>query len=334
MEKKFIIISTCVLVFVLSSGILMGRAWNKTPVLKNGEETVVEMDGFNITANDLYHQMKDLYARDILIKMIDRSILNQKYETTSDLDYEIRSQIDFVKQQTGENFLLAIKNQWGLNSEEELYDFVELNVKRSLAVEDYAKQNITDKEIKAYYDSQTVGDIRARHILIKPSVTEDMTNEEQTEKEKEALAIAEDLIEQLNKGADFSELAITYSDDQGSAINGGDLGWFNKGRMVPTFEKAAYELEVGEYSPTPVKSDFGYHIILKEDEKEKPSLEEAKDNIINILAEKKINDDIMINYTALESLRKEYNLTIHDSSINKQYKEYMEQLKDQAKSSF
>jgi hypothetical protein len=76
----------------------------------------------------------------------------------------------------------------------------------------------------------------------------------------EALALANELRERILAGEDFAALAAAYSDDPGSAANGGDLGWFGRGRMVAPFEDAAFSLEVGEVSE-PVKTDFGYHLI-------------------------------------------------------------------------
>lgn len=74
------------------------------------------------------------------------------------------------------------------------------------------------------------------------------------------LALANELRQRLLAGEDFAALAAEYSDDPGSAANGGDLGWFGKGQMVAPFEEAAFSLPIGEISE-PVKSDFGYHLI-------------------------------------------------------------------------
>ncbi len=78
--------------------------------------------------------------------------------------------------------------------------------------------------------------------------------------DEETLALANELRQRLLNGEDFATLAAEYSDDPGSAAQGGDLGWFGRGRMVAPFEEAAFSLQVGEISE-PVKSDFGYHII-------------------------------------------------------------------------
>ena len=91
---------------------------------------------------------------------------------------------------------------------------------------------------------------RVRHILIGSAAGSD----------EEQAAKAQTLLEQLQGGADFAELARANSDDPGSAQNGGDLGWINRGVMVEPFEEAAFSLPQGELS-APVKTGFGYHII-------------------------------------------------------------------------
>jgi parvulin-like peptidyl-prolyl isomerase len=83
---------------------------------------------------------------------------------------------------------------------------------------------------------------------------------EQTRTEAEALALAQTLRARILAGEDFATLAAEYSDDSGSAVNGGDLGWFGRGAMVAPFEEAAFALEPGQISE-PVRTDFGYHLI-------------------------------------------------------------------------
>ena len=110
-------------------------------------------------------------------------------------------------------------------------------------------------DIQAFYDQNkaqysTEGRVRASHILLK------------TEGKDEAAvrAKAEDLLKQARGGADFAALAKANSEDEGSAVNGGDLNYFGRGQMVPEFEQAAFSLKSGDISDL-VKTTFGFHII-------------------------------------------------------------------------
>ena len=122
---------------------------------------------------------------------------------------------------------------------------------------------ITDAELKAKYDEKKneYEQVSARHILVafKGSPAAQEGKPELTE--EQAKAKAEELRKQLVAGtAKFEELAQKESDDTGSGANGGDLGSFSKGQMVPEFEKAAFEAKVGDITPV-VRTQFGYHII-------------------------------------------------------------------------
>lgn len=322
--KKIMIISLC-LITTLMTGC------GKVAQLKNGEEVVAVVDEKNITADDLYTTIKEKYARDVLIDMVDKTILDKVYKTDESMTTAVSSEIDYYKQQLGDNFGAYIKSQLGLNSEQELNEFLLLNYKRNLATKDYVKTIITDKEINDYYRDETVGDIKASHILIKPETTENMTDTETTIAEEQALAKAKEIITKLNAGEDFAALAKEYSDD-GSAKNGGDLGWFNKGDMVSEFEDAAYALAKGKYTADPVKTTYGYHIILKTDTKEKKSLEDSKEDIIeNITTAKLAEENTILPYKALTELRKEHKLNIQDSELKKQYDAYVKQLLTETK---
>jgi foldase protein PrsA len=294
--------------------------------LSNGKEVVADFNGKSITIDSLYEQVKNKYARDILIDMIDTAILDKKYPTDDAMVSEIDSQIEYIKQQTKNQFLDAIKYYYGVNSEEEFRTVLALNSKRSKAANDYVKSIVTDKEINDYYKTEIVGDIKASHILIKPDVTDDMDSTKKAAEEAKALQLAKDIITKLNNGEKFADLAKKYSEDSVSASKGGDLGYFNKGKMDSAFEKAAFDLKKGEYTKTPVKSQFGYHIILKVDEKTKPTLNVVKNDIIDSLTEDKLTNDTTLSSKALIELRKDNKLKIYDTELQKQYDNYMKQL--------
>lgn len=294
--------------------------------------TVVKTDEGKITADELYVALRDKYGISILIDMIDHQLFDEKYETTDEEKETIDAQIEQMKAQYNndeEAFKAAITQYLGVEDEDELRDLLSLEYKRNLAIEDYVKNSITDDEIQKYYDDEIIGDMKVRHILIKPDITDDMSTEEKNEKEEEAKKKAEDLIKQLDEGADFAELAKENSDDTGSASDGGLIDYFNKDdNMDEAFLNASIELEKGKYTEEPVKSSFGYHIILKEDQKDKPKLDEVKDDIIETLANDKLNDDATLRYNALIEIRKEAGIDFKDDSLKKDYDELMQQLLD------
>ena len=144
------------------------------------------------------------------------------------------------------------------------------------------------------------------------------------EVEKKALKEAKEVIAKLKKGEDFAELAKEYYDDSSNSKSGGKLADFNHGQIVEAFEDAAKELKVGSYTTTPVKTEFGYHIILKTAQKDKPALKEVKDDIISDLTDEKLKDDSTLEVTALVELRKKHKVEIQDKDIKKLYEAYVE----------
>jgi hypothetical protein len=138
-----------------------------------------------------------------------------------------------------------------------------------------ATTKVDEATARKYYDEHKSDylQVKARHILIRfkgSSVPLKKDAKELTE--EEALAKAQEIRKKLVDGADFATLAKAESDDAGSGANGGDLGTFGHGRMVPAFEKVAFTIPVGELSE-PVKSQFGYHIIKVESRQDKTFVE-------------------------------------------------------------
>lgn len=141
------------------------------------------------------------------------------------------------------------------------------------------KPQLTDAKVKERYDSIVKSatpeeEVRARHVLVS------------TEKE------AKDIIEQLNKGGDIAKIAAEKSSDKGSAAEGGNLGYFTKRSMVKPFADAAFALKNGEYTKTPVKTDFGYHVIKVEDRRKSapPPLDRTRSQIEAQMSEELANE--------------------------------------------
>ena len=130
----------------------------------------------------------------------------------------------------------------------------------------------TDGDELAYYNSHKseFDEVKARHILIRfKGSSVPLKKDEKDLTEEEALAKAQEIRTKILGGADFAEMAKENSDDAGNATHGGELGAFTRGRMVPEFEKAAFDAEVGKITE-PVKTKFGYHLILVDSHEAKP----------------------------------------------------------------
>ncbi|MCF6368750.1 peptidylprolyl isomerase [Rhizobium halophilum] len=161
---------------------------------------------------------------------------------------------------------------------------------------------VTEDEVKARYEKEIAAlpkqeEVSARHILVK------------TEEE------ANDVIKQLDAGEDFAELAKEKSEDSNKS-DGGDLGWFTKGRMVPEFEEAAFALEKGEYTKTPVKSQFGYHVITLEDRRDvqPPALEQVEPQVRQLVMREKY-------LSIIEKAKAEREVEIMDEALRAGYEE-------------
>ena len=180
----------------------------------------------------------------------------------------------------------AIKK--GIDKNPEVLDQLDLTRQSILAnafVQDYLKSNpVSDDMVKAEYEkikAQLAGnEYKARHILV--------------EKEAEA----KDIIAKLKKNPKaFESLAKAKSKDSGSKIKGGDLGWFDPSSMVPEFGSAVTKLTKGKFTEEPVKSQFGYHVILLEDSRPKmiPPLDQVKSQLQQQIQQqnlKKLFDDL------------------------------------------
>jgi peptidyl-prolyl cis-trans isomerase C len=141
------------------------------------------------------------------------------------------------------------------------------------------EKNVNEQKLKAEYDKYVKDtppreEVNARHILL--------ANE----------ADAKAVIEQLKKGADFAALAKENSTDPAGKTSGGDLGWFTKDQMVPEFADAAFKLKKGEFTDTPVKTQFGWHVIKLEDRRmaSAPNFEQMKPQLTDMIAREIVGD--------------------------------------------
>ena len=307
---------------------LIATGCGKEIEVKNGSKVAVSIKGNKYTATEYYEKIKeDNISR--LVDMIDKDLFEKKYPKSDDENKEVEDQINQIKQYYGsdeETYKNVLLQYFGVETEKELEEKLRLEYKRSQAVKDYVLKSVKDDEIKKYYNENIYGKVKASHILIKSDAKSDATEEEKTKAEEEALKKAKEIIKKLDDGEDFAKLAKKNSDDKATSTNGGDLGFFSLDDMVEEFSNAVKELKKDEYTKEPVKTEYGYHIIIKKDEEDKPTLKSVKQEIKEKLRDQKLNDNNTLYYEALRDIRNENKIKWNDSELKKAYNEYVENL--------
>lgn len=243
----------------------------------SSDEIVAKVGDDKITKDELYNVLVKDGGEQALNNLIAEKILaaEAKKEGVSPSDEDIQAELAKLKEESGgDEAFQQMLMMYGL-TEEELIDNIRLN----LMIEGLVGPLITleDADIEDYYlenkaDYTEDEQVRARHILVK---TEEL---------------AAEIEEKLANGEDFEELAKEYSEDPGSATQGGDLGFFGKGEMVKEFEEASFSQEIGKVGKA-VKSDHGYHIILVEERKEAGDipLQDVKEEIEAMLFNERVS---------------------------------------------
>ena len=210
------------------------------------------------------------YAESMKHEVVERLIVLELLRQKAD-QVNIRVDPEEVEQKLQEiqgSMGLAGAMAGALGGQQPNWDAYRADITNSMKIQKLLKREVHDKvvvepkEVKDYYNSnledfKAPQQVRARHILIR--IPTDATEV----RRKEALKVIQNALGRIQKGEAFEEVAKEVSQD-GSAPQGGDLGYFGRGRMVPEFEKVAFSLEKGQVSDT-VETEFGYHLIKVED---------------------------------------------------------------------
>lgn len=256
---------------------------------KPDPEIIATTEYGEITKEQFYNELKERFGEDVLKEMITRQILENKMDVNSKDEFaELDKEIEDMRDQLGNQFDELIKQQGFKTTEDYRYVLYLSKLEYNFATSDI---EVTEDDVREYYE-RLQEEIHARHILVK---------------EKET---AEEIIERYNNGEEFAALAEEYGTD-GTAKNGGTLGYFTAGKMVKPFEDAVYALEVGEISE-PVQTDFGWHVIFVEDRRENETeigeFDEVKDYLRDQLLSRQINYESVNNQ--MQSIIDEANIEI------------------------
>ena len=321
---------TKLLLPVLCVGLLLTGCGAKTiPTLEDGKEVIAQLEGRDITVEEVYEKLKAKGGTNILLNLIDEFIANEEYPENEDALEFADGQIATLKAQYeayGQDFNAALESA-GYKDLEALRQEFALQYKMTKVIEDYVASTVTDKEIEKYYNNEIEGAMNVHYILVKPETTDKMTDDEKKEAENSALNEAKDIIKKLNDGEDFEKLAKEHSDDKTTAPDGGLYEGFEKDEVVSEFWNAAITLKDGKYTSEPVKSVYGYFVILRDSQDEKAKLEDVEDDIISTLTSEKLSKDETLSAKALIEVRKNYGLNIIDSDILKEYEKSIKEYK-------
>ena len=304
----------------------------KIPQLQDGKQVIVEINGKQFTAEEFFDELKEISGTGVLVNLVNNYIAEQELsdEMKEDAKEQAQSYYDALYASYGSQWNDFLR-YYGHTSGDAFLAYLQESYMQSATIEQYVRNDvITDEEIQTYYDENIYGEITVRHILISPDVDDDATDEEIEEAEATALEKAKELITQIqnseNLEEDFTNLAKENSDDTGTVEQGGLLeNITNESGLVEEFWEAANDLEVGEFTTEPVKTRFGYHIIYKVSQKEKPSLDSVKDKVLDGLVSE------LLSATDAESiywagLREKYNMVIYDDIIKDSYDAAMKSL--------
>lgn len=283
-----------------------------------GHETVMSFKGGRVSKNEVYKELGKYYPISYVLELADKAILDDMYKLTDEQKQEVNEQVDSVLDMyqsyygyTEEQFL----EENGFNSKEEFTDYMELDYKRNLYCIDYFKTLIPQEDIQNYYNDSVYGEINTKHILVK--VSDDVTD-------KQALATANEILAKLKDGKSFDEVAEEYKDKV--TTENVDFDNFSEDTLDENYVEASKKLEKDQYTTKAVKTEYGYHIIYCINKNEKPSLEEAENDVVEALSKDLESDDQYIKYKALIKLREDHKLKFGDKDLKQKYEEYCEQV--------
>lgn len=315
------------LIGVIITIIVVIIIWPKRiATLKDGTQPILTVNNTTYTADDLYNDMKDTYSINILINSLDKMILDKKYKEDNEMNDSVKKTAEYYYSMY-EQYQNITKEQFlennGFKSEKEFLEYLKLDYRRNLYYDEYVKNLINEKDIEKYYKDEVFGDVNSKHILV--SVSKDDTSENEKDlSDEDAKKLANEIIDKLNKGTSWDDVIAEYKDK----ITAEELGYraFNAS-LDAAYLKEMKNLEVNTYSKTPILSSYGYHIVYKIDQKDKPELKDVKEDIINILVEEKKNDDSNLYQKALINLRKEAKLEFKDTDLGEKYNKYISNYK-------
>lgn len=334
-ENTPFVISLCVIVILLAA-LIYSICSRRVPKLKDGNEIIATIKGKNITANELFESLKETNGTNSLIDIIDTYIAGKEVKIKDEDKEYVDEVVEYYKNYADYykvDLMSFVNNQLGLTNiknEDEFRDFVLEDYKKTLVVKNYLIDNAKEEDLKKYYEDNYSEKLTVKHILIEV----DSENEDSEAADKEAKERAQKLIDELNDtdkdklNEKFEELVKNNSDDTQTYNNGGLMEDLVKTNIQESFFNAAKDLKDGEYTKEPVKTTYGYHVILKVSSKDADKYDDVLDSVKSGYADKLLQNDSTLMVTTWDEIRSKYKLSIKDDNIKKTYEEQIKKVKD------
>lgn len=276
--------------------------------LKNGEEVAIKVGKTDITADSMYTDMKDKYALNSILEIVDRTILDKKYETneevTKGVEETAQSYLNYYSSQMGYTEEQFLESQ-GFKDLDEFKYSLELEYKRNMYYQEYMLDNVTDNEIDDYYNNMS-GVINTEHILVKNEV--ENANEKATE-----------ILNKLKSGTSWEDLKNEYK----SVITTENVKVDFDSNLESNYITATKKLKDGAYTNELVKTSYGYHIILRVSTEEKLEKKDLTERIKKAIVNVKQTEDTKMYEKVMVKMRELEGMEIKDTKLKEVYEDYV-----------
>lgn len=305
-KKEITLVVVGILVGVIVTSLLTPK---KIAKLSNGEEVVAEVNGSTFTANQLYDELKsDSGGISALINLVDNYILHQEFpDKESEAEEYASSQSEYILSMY-ESYYGYTEDEFleyaGFSSSDSFIEYLQEEYYYQLQYDAYVESTITEDEINEYYEDSVFG-TKSIYMFSSTDDTE----------------ILEKVRKYLKKGKTYDEITEKYDD---VVANSYDSVTYTDTTLTDTILEKIADMNAGEYSEVFTDSTYGNVVVYVVSSEDKPTLEDERENIIDVLVDEKQSEDSDLYYKALIKLRSDYGLTIYDSNLNDSYDDYIE----------
>lgn len=311
-NKVLYVFAVCGLILTTACG---------NPKLKNGEEVIAKINGKEYTANDLYKELKGQYGYNTVINWIDGEIAKKEVETTDEIKKYVDEAIEYYQgyaksyQMTLPQFASSYLGLTGINSEEDLREFLTKDRKLTVAIQKHVASKIKDSEAKEFYDENYKEVYNYKQIIVTGEDAEDTIK-----------TIRKELKDSKDIEKTFDEMAEKYSADKNKVT----VKDATKDSVDEKVWKELKDLDDKEYSKD-ITSGDNHYVILRQSKEKAKDFDDVKDDIKTKLAEKKLSADQFLSYDVLIELRNKYKIVLFDNDLKDGYDDFKKQLEDAKK---